>query len=82
MLTSGSIRSSRMSGFSVAPCTTSVPSTTRKAVSTITFRPGKSCGNANAVASVSSPRMPHHDTTVVSRHGLGSANQVGDPNRG
>ena len=57
-------RSARISGRSVRPWITSEPSTTAKAVSRIRSRYGKSSGSANAAASVTMPRMPHHDTTM------------------
>jgi len=49
---------------SVKPWMTSVPSTTQKAERTIRSRPGNPGGNANAVASVTSPRMPHQETST------------------
>ncbi len=61
---SGAMRSKAIRGRIVKPCTTSVPSTTVKALSTITLRPGNSGGSAKAVAKVTSPRMPHHDTST------------------
>jgi len=43
---------------------TSEPSTTAKAMNCIRSRWGKPSGSANAVASVTMPRMPHQDTTM------------------
>jgi hypothetical protein len=50
-----------MRGRSVRPCSASVPSTTQKAQNTIRSRCMKSIGNANAVANVTMPRMPHQE---------------------
>ena len=71
--------SRRTSGASVSPCTTSVASTTAKAVSTIRSRCGKSAGSAKAVASVTSPRMPHQPIRTDSR---GSAARPSPAERG
>ena len=52
----------------VMPCTTSVASTTAKAVSTTTSRCGKFSGRMNAVASVTRPRIPHQPASTPCRH--------------
>jgi hypothetical protein len=63
------MRNSAIRGRIVNPCTMSVPSTTVKALSTITLRPGNCGGSAKAVASVTRPRIPHHDTNRPMRAG-------------
>ena len=58
-----------ISGPTVIPWTTSVPSTTQKAVKRMKSRWGKAAlppsGSASAAASVTMPRMPHHPTTAA-----------------
>ena len=59
-----------MSGRTVMPCTTSVPSTTQKAVKQdeVPVGEGRSrppSGKASAAASVTMPRMPHQATTAA-----------------
>ncbi len=62
-----------MSGRSVSPWSTSVPSTTPNAVTRIRSRygngapPSPPVGSASAAASVTVPRMPHHPTTAAPR---------------
>ena len=62
-----------MSGRSVMPWTTSVPSTTENAVNRIRSRYGNAgtvappVGSASAAASVTIPRMPHQPTTAAAR---------------
>jgi hypothetical protein len=55
----------RISGRSVNPCSTNVPSTTANALSTIKSRSGKEVGRESAVARVTKPRIPHHETTTA-----------------
>ena len=69
---SSSSRSRRMSGRTVMPCTTRVPSTTQKAAKSMKSRNGNGAsgplsGRARAAASVTMPRMPHQATTAASR---------------
>ena len=63
------MRSKAISGRIVKPWMTSVPRTTVNALSTITSRPGNCGGRAKAVASVTRPRIPHHETRIPMRAG-------------
>ena len=49
---------------SVVPWISSVPATTTKAASWSTSRCGVSSGSRKAAASVTTPRMPAHETTT------------------
>ncbi len=58
---------------SVAPWTSSVPATTVKAASTRTGRCGVDSGRANTAASVTTPRIPAHDTPAGTCQGGGGS---------
>ena len=56
--------SADISGRKVRPWITSEPSTTANAVSRMRSRYGKASGSAKAAASVTMPRIPHHEMTM------------------
>lgn len=60
--------SQRISGGNVRPWTSTVPTATVNANSWISGRPGVPNGTAEAAASVTTPRIPVHDTTASACH--------------
>ena len=62
-------RRRRTSQGSVRPWSSSVPATTVKAARASTLRAGVSAGSRNTAASVTTPRMPAHETITAEVHG-------------
>ena len=64
---------SRITQPSVDPCRITVTKIAANAASSIRSRPGISAGSASGTASVTTPRMPAHPSTVACRHPIGRA---------
>ncbi len=72
-------RRRRTSHGRVGPWMSSVPATTVKAARRSTSRCGVSSGSRKTAASVTTPRMPAHETTMPDDHGHARRRILGGP---